>query len=291
MIVDTHGHYSAPPFDNNYPYISMDGDNFIVVPEGNREKIFEDMHKIGVKKYIEPAIDVDSNKKLLELCKRYKGFAFPAAGNHPTRCILSKFSDFKRVKEFANDENVIAIGETGLDYHYSRNIPDRKSQHRLKQKIWFQFQINLAHKHRLPLILHIRLANDDALRILRRNKNKLHGGVVHCFGSAPDVAKIYTEELGFCLGIGGTLLTSTTEGKQLADSVKEIPMEFLLLETDGPYVRPDVPDDISKKKWMKARNTSLILLAVAKRIAEIKGISTEEVIDITTKNAERVFGI
>ena len=290
MLVDTHIHLSYKPYDSGFPFISMDGDNYVIIPEGNRDNIIEEMKRIGVTKYIEPAIDVDSNKKLLEFCKLYEGFAFGATGNHPTRCILSKFSDFKRVKEFASAENIVAIGETGLDYHFSRNIPDRKSQHRLKQKIWFQFEINLAHKHRLPLILHIRLADEDAIRILRHNKKKLHGGVVHCFGSAPDVAKIYTEELGFCLGVGGVLLTSTTEGRDLAASIRETLMEYILLETDGPYVRPDVPDDISKK-WMKARNTSLILPAVAKRIAEIKGISTEEVMEITTKNAERVFGI
>ena len=182
------------------------------------------------------------------------------------------------------DEKVIAIGETGLDYHY-----ERKKQHRLRQKMWFKWQIRLAEELKRPLILHIREAHEDAISILRKNKNRLHGGVCHCFVGDASVAKIYTEELGLSLGIGGYLLMQSEESKLLSEVVKVTPIEYLILETDGPFVKPEKPENISKKKWEHARNTSLILPAVASKIAMIKGIMQEEVMRITEENTRRVF--
>ena len=105
------------------------------------------------------------------------------------------------------------------------------------------------------------------------------------------MAKVYTQELGLCLGIGGSLLMEGERSLALAEAVKETPLSYLLLETDGPYVKPKRPEAIPKKQWEKARNTSLILPAVAGRIAQIKGISEEEVIRVTDENVHRVFGI
>lgn len=143
----------------------------------------------------------------------------------------------------------------------------------------------------LPLVLHIRAADKAAIRILRRKKKKLHGGVCHCFGGNAKTAKIYTKKFGLCLGIGGTLLMRPEISAPLQEAVKATPMEFLLLETDGPYVKPKRSEGISKKKWDRARITSLILPAVAAKIAELKGISVEEVFRITEENTKRVFGI
>ncbi|MCR5105415.1 MAG: TatD family hydrolase [Eubacterium sp.] len=293
MLADTHVHLSYPLFDQIFTYIEMKDGEFIATQNGNREELISKMKEQGIEFIIEPAIDVDSNKRLISLSKKYDDFVFGAVGNHPTRTINSSFRDFKRVREFAEAEReiIVGIGETGLDYHY-----ERKKQHRLKQKIWFQYQINLADKLELPLILHIREANKDAIKILRRNKNKLHGGVCHCFSSGSDVSKIYTEELGLCLGIGATILKNETISAPLKDAVKKTKLESLLIETDGPYVKaprpvrnPDSPDYISKKKWERARNTSLILPAVIEKIAEIKEMSPKEVERITHENALRVF--
>lgn len=248
--------------------------------------MIDEMKSRGISCCIEPAIDVDSNELLLNLSKGCDGFIYPAVGNHPTRCINSKLRDFKRVKKFSEGDGIIAIGETGLDYHY-----ERKDQHRLKQKIWFQWQINLADKLGLPLILHIRQADEDAVKILRKNQKKLHGGVCHCFCGGADIARIYTEEFGLCLGIGGTLLMKPKYRRQLEETVIATPIEYLLLETDGPYVKPERPDAVTGKKWTKARNTSLILPAVAEKIAYLKGISVEEVLRITEENTKRVFKI
>ena len=286
---ETHIHISHKPFEQIFPYIAMNGKDYVIKTDGTRDKLIKEMKENGIECCIEPAIDVASNELVLKLCKDYPDFVYGAIGNHPTRCIKSPFSDFKKVREYAmgNAETIVAIGEAGLDYHISR-----KEQRRLKQKIWFLFQINLADKLGLPLILHIRMAEKDAIKILRRNKHKLHGGVCHCFGGGPDVARVYTG-LGLCLGIGGTLLMKDEISAPLQETVKEIPIEYILLETDGPYVRPAKPqtEEISKKKWQKARNTSLILPAVIDRIAELKGMSAEDVERITSENAKRVFGI
>lgn len=285
-MIDSHIHLSYKYFDQIFPYIDFDGEDFKIVADGRRDALIDKMKSRGISFCIEPAIDVDSNELLLNLSKGCDGFIYPAVGNHPTRCINSKLRDFKRVKKFSEGDGVIAIGETGLDYHY-----ERKDQHRLKQKIWFQWQINLADKLGLPLILHIRQADEDAVKILRKNQKKLHGGVCNCFCSGADIARIYTEEFRLCLGIGGTLLMKPEYRRQLEETVIATPIEYLLLETDGPYVKPERPDDVTGKKWTKARNTSLILPAVAEKIAYLKGISVEEVLRITEENTKRVFKI
>ena len=285
-MIDSHIHLTYKYFDQIFPYIDFDGEDFKIVADGRRDALIDEMKSRGISCCIEPAIDVDSNEFLLNLSKGCDGFIYPAVGNHPTRCINSKLRDFKRVKKFSEGDGIIAIGETGLDYHY-----ERKDQHRLKQKIWFQWQINLADKLGLPLILHIRQADEDAVKILRKNQKKLHGGVCHCFCGGADIARIYTEEFGLCLGIGGTLLMKPKYRRQLEETVIATPIEYLLLETDGPYVKPERPDAVTGKKWTKARNTSLILPAVAEKIAYLKGISVEEVLRITEENTKRVFKI
>ena len=285
-MIDSHIHLTYKYFDQIFPYIDFDGEDFKIVADGRRDALIDEMKSRGISCCIEPAIDVDSNELLLNLSKGCDGFIYPAVGNHPTRCINSKLRDFKRVKKFSEGDGIIAIGETGLDYHY-----ERKDQYRLKQKIWFQWQINLADKLGLPLILHIRQADEDAVKILRKNQKKLHGGVCHCFCGGADIARIYTEEFGLCLGIGGTLLMKPKYRRQLEETVIATPIEYLLLETDGPYVKPERPDAVTGKKWTKARNTSLILPAVAEKIAYLKGISVEEVLRITEENTKRVFKI
>lgn len=282
-MIDSHIHLSYKYYDQTFPYIGMESEKY-VIQTGSRESLIAEMKEHGIEYCIEPAIDVDSNELLLRLSEEYKGYIYPAVGNHPTRCIRSALRDWGRVKEYAEREGVIAIGETGLDYHY-----ERREQHRLKQKIWFLCQIGLADKLGLPLILHIRAADEDAIRILRKNKKKLHGGVCHCFCGGSVEAKIYTEEFGLCLGIGGTLLMKPEISEPLRQAVIDTPIKYLILETDGPYVKPQRPEAVTGKKWAKARNTSLILPAVAARIAELKGMMSEDVLKITEDNTRRVF--
>jgi len=283
VFVDSHIHLTHNSFTGTVPCIVSEEQEERIT-HMDRTHIIEECKNNGIAFCIEPGIDFESNYNILEAAEKFHDFIYPAIGVHPTRAPKTKWSKRVELKKLALDDKVIAIGELGLDYHYKR-----MGQHRLKQKSWFKWQLKLAAERKLPLILHIRLADDDAIRILRRNKNKLNGGVCHCFNMGSDIAKVYTEEFGFMLGIGGSLLQENCG--ELEQAVIDTPLEFLILETDGPYVKPKRPEDISGKKWTKARNTSLIIPDVAKRVAELKGIDVSEVERVTTENVARVFGI
>ena len=188
-----------------------------------------------------------------------------------------------RLEELSKRPEVVAIGETGMDFHY----PHRE-QHRLCQLRWFVFQILLAHRRRLPLILHIRMADSAAIAVLRLFKPLLHGGVVHCFSGDMNTAQAYMK-LGFHLGIGGTLLQDGQAGQTLRETVKHVSIDRMLLETDAPYVHPTCDAIPNAKKRASVRNTSMILPAVARAIAELKGVDVAEVERQTTENAVLLF--
>ena len=283
MFIDSHIHLSHPSYSTPFLYYSPTTHSLSTTTRSN---LIEEFRSAKISAVIEPAIELESNERLLDLSREYPDFVFPAVGVHPTRTPQTPWSARKQVEEWSKDKNVIAIGELGLDYHHAR-----REQYRLKQKLWFIWQILLADKRNLPVILHIRLADRDAIRILRFFKNKLHGGVCHCFTGDAETARIYTQEFGFLLGIGGYLLQGTETSRALEEAVKETPLEFLVLETDGPYVKPKAQEGISGKQWKKSRNTSLMIPEVAKCIAEIKGIDVEEVEQITTKNVKNHFKI
>ena len=155
---------------------------------------------------------------------------------------------------------------------------------------WFIFQILLAHHRKLPLVLHIRQADKMAIPILRLFKPFLHGGVAHCFYGDVSTAQAFIR-LGFHLGIGGTLLQDNEAGETLRETVRQIPLEHLLLETDAPYVHPSCDVITSGKMRSKVRNTSLILPAIAQKIADLKNIDVETVERQTTQNTIDTFHI
>lgn len=281
MFIDSHIHLSRKQFDGTFPCTNMEKNEKNIVYM-NREQLIDEMKAKGIMHCIEPGVELESNEQLLALGKKLPSFLHPTVGVHPTRAPKTKWRDRKKIEKLADDERVIAIGELGLDYHYERN-----KQHRLKQKMWFVWQLRLADKKGLPLILHIRMADKDAVKILRKYKKRIHGGVCHCFTGDYQIAKKYTEEFGLLLGIGGSLLQDHCEG--LEDAVKRVPLEYLVLETDGPYVNPKKPEQFSGKQWKKVRNTSLIIPEVAARVAKLKGISVEEVEQTTTENVCRVL--
>ncbi|MGN0115549.1 MAG: TatD family hydrolase [Acutalibacteraceae bacterium] len=297
MIIDTHIHLSHFLYNGEFPYLSLDDDSYII-QRGTREQLVERFMAEGIEFCIDPAIDIESNCGVLSLAERFPGFLFTAIGVHPTRTYQYKVvgKDGKglvmklpwkrrsQLENLSDHPSVVAIGETGLDYHLAR-----KEQHRFRQKMWFIYQLKLAHMKRLPVILHIRDADADAIRILSRYKHCIHGGVCHCFSGSAENARCYTN-LGLMLGIGGSLLIDSPKKQALEQAVMSTSIENILLETDGPYVKPDCPN-IQKKQMRKARNTSMILPVVAKRIAELKHLRVEEVLQSTSENAIRLFGL
>ena len=285
MIIDSHAHYSHFKFEQHFRFLDCT-DGQYGINEGSKEDILDGMSEKGIVGAIEPAIDLASNQRVLNLCEAHKGFFFPAVGVHPTRTASLTRKDRKQLRKYASDQRVIAIGETGLDYHF-----DRKEQHCFRQFINFQYQINLADKYKHPLILHIRLAYKDAIRILKWNRKKLRGGVAHCFCGTKEEA-LELIGLGFCLGIGGVLLEENETAEELREIVCDVPLERILVETDAPYVLPYLPDvSLSGNAKRKIRNTSLILPEVIKKIAELKGMDETVVEETVYKNTVELFGL
>lgn len=297
-MIDTHIHLSHYLFDGPFSYLALDADGqYTIRQQGTREQLIQQLQAAGITCCLDPGIGITSNETLLALADQYPGYIYTAVGVHPTRTFTYSnrqqgkkqaarlhWRERKKLDVYANHPSVVAIGETGLDYHHAR-----KEQHRLRQKFWFVYQLRLAHQRRLPVVLHIRKADEDALRILKCFRGWLHGGVCHCFWGTPELAAAYTG-LGLKLGIGGALLTDTARTRDLERAVAATPLSCLLLETDGPYVCPSCPQ-LDKKQLKSARNTSLILPAVAARIAQLKQVPVEEVLRVTTENAVRLFGL
>ena len=282
MIIDSHAHYNNNAYKKPFRYLSYDKDGY-TLKDGDRAELFQDLLDANIPYAIEPGVSLESCKEVLELSAQYPGRIFPAMGIHPTRSIFEKWSDRHKLDSYAKMSGVIAIGEIGLDYHYKR-----EEQHRLKQHIWFIYQLNLAWKLKLPVILHVRDAHKDALRILKWHPARKLGGVIHCFYGSKEIAQQYLK-LGYHIGIGGSVLQLEERAKDLWEAIACIPLDRILVETDAPFILPYCKDVIQPKFLRRARNTSLILPAVIKKIAELKGISANDVEKATTTNAIRLF--
>ena len=284
MIIDSHAHYNNNAYKKPFRYLTY-GDDGYAIKEGDRDQLFQELLQNNIPYSIEPGVSLESCKEVLELAAEYPGRIFPAIGIHPTRSIYEKWSDRKMLEEYTTSPNVIAIGEIGLDYHYKR-----EEQHRLKQHLWFIYQLDLAWKMKLPVILHVRDAHEDALRILRIHPARKLGGVIHCFYGSKEIAEQYLK-LGYHIGIGGSVLQLEERAKDLWEAIPHIPLDRILIETDAPFILPYCKDVIQPKLLRRARNTSLVLPAVIKKIAELKGVSPDEVERTTTENTIRLFNL
>ena len=282
MIIDSHAHYNNNAYKKACRYLSYDKDGY-ALKDGELPQLMQEMEAANIRYFIEPGVSLQSCEEVLQLCAEYPGRIFPAIGVHPTRSIFEKWSDRHKLAEYVNAPGVIAIGEIGLDYHYKR-----EEQYRLKQHLWFIYQLNLAWKMKLPVILHVRDAHEDALRILKCHPARKLGGVIHCFYGSKEIAEQYLK-LGYHFGIGGSVLQLEERAKDLWEALPSIPLDRILLETDAPFILPYCKDVIQPKLLRRARNTSLILPAVIKKIAELKGIPADEVEQATTNNVIRLF--
>ncbi len=284
--IDTHAHYFLPVFQDKW------------------QEIHDAFRKCNVQKAICPAISYSSNKLMTDLFSDHDDIFF-AFGIHP-KCLFDglkkpdpkgqypkydvlknnliqtekaledihqQINDIKGLAE--SEKKVAAIGETGLDYSYK---PSREEIE--IQIVTFRMQIELALKLRLPLILHIRDAHEDGLRILKMY-NTHYSGVIHCFNGGRELADCYVE-LGFALGIGGCLTDSRYP--ELPDAVAHTNMEDLVLETDAPYLIPQGMSDTF------SFNTSASIPVIGKEVARLRGTGIDEVAEITCRNAERIFG-
>lgn len=253
-IFDTHCHYDDTVFDED------------------RESLLSGLHSKGVDRIVNVGAAMSGCYASYEMAKQHE-FVYAALGIHPSEVAELTEADMAWIQEHASFEKVVAIGEIGLDYHWPDPEPEI-------QKKWFVRQIKLAKETGLPVIIHSREAAADTMEIIKREQAYENGGVIHCFSYSPEVAKEYVE-MGFYIGIGGVV--TFKNAKKCVRTVEQIPLEKIVLETDCPYMSPE--------PHRGERNESSKLAFVAAKIAEIKGTTADEVIRITTENANRMYGI
>lgn len=248
-IFDTHSHYDDDKFDRD------------------RYQLLKSLPEKGITKVVSCGCDISTTKFNQLLSSKFDYFYF-AAGFHPENLEGSELSDLDTIKEIAKDKKCLAIGEIGLDYHWMSSTKE-------KQKEFFERQILLANELDMPVIVHDRDAHGDTMDILRRTEPK---GVLHCFSGSKEMAKEIIK-LGMYIGLNG-VVTFKNARKSL-EVVREIPLERLVLETDCPYLAPE--------PYRGKRNDSSYIPFIAERIAEVLGIDTQELLNITAENAKRLY--
>lgn len=250
MFTDTHCHIYNEYYDNNV------------------EQVYEKMKLANVDRIINNGCDSASNNEVLELLGKYS-WMYGALGIHPESADSYTDEDLRFIEEHINDERVVAIGEIGLDYYWTKDNKD-------KQKELFEYQLKLAESVNKPVIIHSREATQDTIEILKKYNVR---GVIHSFSGSYETACIYIK-MGFLLGINGVI---TFKNCNLKDVVSKLDLKDIILETDSPYLTP-VP-------YRGKRNDSSHIFDIAKYICEIKGCSMEELSKETNGNINRCFDI
>ncbi len=252
MIFESHAHYDDEAFD------------------GDREALLGSMRENGIEYIINVGANIASTKRTVELTERYP-FIYGAAGVHPDDTKELDEEKFAWLKAQCAREKIVAVGEIGLDYYWDSTPRD-------VQKKWFIRQMELAKETQLPVIIHSREAGQDTFDLIREYHAGTTGGVIHCFSYSREMAEAYVK-LGYFIGIGGVV--TFKNARKLKETAEAIPLESILLETDSPYLAP-VPN-------RGKRNSSLNIPYIAEEIARIKGISCGEVVDVTSRNAKKLF--
>lgn len=269
-IVDTHTHLDGEEFDED------------------RSEVILRAKEAGVGMVFLPAIDVKTSEAVLKLSHEYPGYAYPMVGLHPEEVKADWKEQLKKIEAILDEHltavdglngikyksDYIAIGEIGLDFYWSREFEKEQLEA-------FEKQVEWSCETGLPLMIHCRKAQNEMLHILRKWKDKLPGGVFHCFTGNRQEAKELLEYDNFVLGIGGV---STFKSSHLREDLPAaVPLERIVLETDSPYMAP-VP-------YRGKRNESAFVVQVMKTLATAYGVSEEEVAKVTNQNVERIFGV
>ena len=234
----------------------------------NFENIVENMQKNKINRVFNNGVDGPTNREILGYLKQYE-FMYGAIGIHPEYVNGYTQEDLNFVEEHLNDDKVIAIGEIGLDYHYGKEDKD-------KQIELFEYQLALAEKYNKPVIVHSRDATQDTIECMKKYKVR---GVMHSFSGSYETAQIYLK-MGLLLGINGVI---TFKNCNLKDVYDKIDLSNIVLETDSPYLTP-VP-------FRGEKNDPSHVLDIAKYVADLKGVSLEELSKITNDNIKRCFDI
>ena len=250
-IFDTHSHYTDDAYDND------------------RESLLTEIFDKEVSYIIECATDYDSSIKALSLSEKFDNL-YVALGIHGLDAERAYKTDFKKIKSLFENKKVVAVGEIGLDYYYekySRNI----------QIECFKNHLRMANDLNLPVIVHDREAHQDTFDLIKEYNSR---GIIHCYSGSVEMAKEYIK-LGLYIGIGGAV--TFKNAKAIKEVAKIIPIENIVLETDCPYMTPE--------PYRGKRNRSDYIKFVAQKIADIKNMDAQEVINICTENSKSLFNI
>lgn len=254
MLFDTHVHLNDDQFNDDL------------------EEVIGRAKEAGVEHMVVVGFNRKTVKKALQLVDEYD-FLYASVGWHPVDAIDMTEEDLVWLEEQARHPKVVAYGEIGLDYHWDKSPKD------IQQKV-FRKQIRLAKKLRLPLIIHNREATEDIVQILKEEDAKEAGGIMHCFSGSAEMANECLA-LNFYISLGGPV--TFKNAKKPKKVAVEVPLDRLLIETDCPYLAPH--------PYRGKRNEPAYVKLVAEQIAELKGISYEDVARATAENAKRLFGI
>lgn len=254
MLFDTHVHLNDEQFDNDL------------------QEVIERAKEAGVDYMVVVGFNRPTIERAISLVDTFD-FLYASVGWHPVDAIDMKEEDLDWLESIAAHPKVVALGEMGLDYHWD------KSPHDVQKEV-FRKQIGLAKKLELPIIIHNRDATEDVVQMLREENAKEVGGIMHCFSGSAETAKECVE-LNFHISLGGPV--TFKNAKKPKKVAMEVPLDRLLIETDCPYLAPH--------PYRGKRNEPAYVKLVAEQIAELKGISYEEVAEKTTENAKKLFGI
>lgn len=252
MYFDSHAHYNDERFDED------------------RDTLLNRIHEEGVDYIINIGADMNSSRESVALAHQYP-FIYATVGVHPHDVGSMTDEDLETLEEMARLPKVVGIGEIGLDYYYNLSSPEDQIK-------WFKLQLELAKKLNLPVSIHSREASQLTFDIIKESGVK--EGVIHCFSGSRELAIEYVKR-GFYIGVGGSL--TFKNARKTVEVVESIPLDKILIETDCPYLTP-VPH-------RGKRNDSSYLPFVVDKIAEIKGITADEVCRITLNNAKQLFRI
>lgn len=252
MLYDSHAHYDDRQFDPD------------------RDEVIRAAHESGVEFINNIASDMKSSRESIALAEKFD-FVYATVGVHPGEVSGMTEQDIETLKTLAGHKKVVAIGEIGLDYHYDDTSED-------EQKMWLPPQLRLAKELNLPAVIHDRESRGECLRILKEEKTEK--AVIHCFSGSAETAKEFLK-MGFHISFTGVI--TFKNARKAIEALKVIPMDHLMIETDCPYMAPE--------PFRGKRNHSGYVSRVAEKIAEVKGLSYEEVAQITTQNAKNFFNI
>ncbi len=255
MIFDTHAHYTDEQFDDD------------------RDELLNAMNINNVGLIMNAASSLDEMPDIIKLTEKYP-FFYAATGIHPEAVDTISDGYLDELKKYASHTKIKAIGEIGLDYHWTTETKA------IQQRI-FAEQLDLARELRLPVIVHDREAHQDTLRILKEHKVWECGGVFHCYSGSAEMVREITDELGMYIAFGGTVTFKNAHKPR--EAAKAVPSDRLLIETDSPYLAPT--------PYRGKRNSSLYLPQVINTLAEIRNTTPDEIERITETNGRKLFNI